>query len=198
MTKMAHVPVSKISGKALAWAVAAVRGRALRDPIPASYEAVKGLEVPFELFDVDIRSRGEEIIDAKVFPVTVERCGINVKVGASAPSIDVRYHCGERASASIDMFYLTKEEAEIDAQRCLHGSVRDYDPVNDWAECGKLIDEFGILFQAGGHGELIAYLRADGLDGPSGRARDHRTAALRCVLAARVGNVVVVPAELVD
>ncbi|KLR57126.1 hypothetical protein OX89_14125 [Diaphorobacter sp. J5-51] len=160
---------------------------------------MEGLTTPFTLFDVTYIYRGDgEIADAKTAPVKIIRYGINHEVRATAPSVTFIDHQGRKGLASVDMFYTNREEAELEIIIATKGQIADFDPLGDWAQCGKLIDEYGIMFESIQHedGKMIqAYLRGRGTSGPKGVGKNHRVAALRCLLASNYAEGVPMIAE---
>ncbi|RUP35718.1 MAG: hypothetical protein EKK45_00330 [Curvibacter sp.] len=196
MKKMKTVRTSEISGRALAWAVALVQGRALREPVYATNDDVKDLPIPFTLYEVTHVLRNDVLVSTHVQPVTVERYGILQHVRATAPSITFRGADGRRSLGSVSMFFLTEEEAQLDAQLQMKGGLKGFDPENDWRQTGDLIDEVGIMFQSSGHLEVLAYTRMRGTSGPTAIGASHRQAALRLVVMLKFGKEIEVPAEL--
>lgn len=201
MQETKTISVNDLDGPALAWAVGVQRGRATRAPVPAKDADVENLAVPFTLYEVETTSDSDGDTFAKsarVRPIEVTRYGVNKAVGATAPSISFRDADGRKALGSVDMFYLTPEEAAIEAQIALCGAVYDgYDPADDWNECGRIIEELDILFSPSGEAGITAYTRNAGLAGPVGVSDDYRTAVLRCFMHVMQGPMVTVPADLV-
>ncbi len=196
MTKMKTVRTSEISCRALAWAVALVQGLALREPVYATNDDVKDLPIPFTLYEVTHVLRNDVLVSTHVQPVTVERYGILQHVKATAPSITFRGADGRRSLGSVSMFFLTEEEAQLDAQLQMKGGLKGFDPENDWRQTGDLIDEVGIMFQSCGPLDVLAYTRMRGTSGPTAIGASHRQAALRLVVMLKFGNEIEVPAEL--
>ena len=196
MKKMKTVRTSEIYGRALAWAVALVQGRALREPVYATNDDVKDLPIPFTLYEVTHVLRNDVLVSTHVQPVTVERYGILQHVRATAPSITFRGADGRRSLGSVSMFFLTEEEAQLDVQLQMKGGLKGFDPENDWRQTGDLIDEVGIMFQSSGHLEVLAYTRMRGTSGPTAIGASHRQAALRLVVMLKFGKEIEVPVEL--
>jgi len=196
MTKMKTVRTSDISGRALAWAVAFVQGRALREPVYATNDDVKDLPIPFTLYEVTHVLRNDVLVSTHVQPVTVERYGVLQDVRASAPTITFCGADGRRGLGTVDMFFMTKDEADLDAQLQLKGGLEGFDPENNWRQTGDLIDEVGIMFQSSGPQDILAYTRMRGISGPTAIGASHRQAALRLVVMMKFGNEIEVPAEL--
>ncbi len=196
MKKMKTVRTSEIYGRALAWAVALVQGRALREPVYATNDDVKDLPIPFTLYEVTHVLRNDVLVSTHVQPVTVERYGILQHVRATAPSITFRGADGRRSLGSVSMFFLTEEEAQLDVQLQMKGGLKGFDPETDWRQTGDLIDEVGIMFQSSGHLEVLAYTRMRGTSGPTAIGASHRQAALRLVVMLKFGKEIEVPVEL--
>lgn len=196
MSQLISIATSELKDRALAWAVAVVMGRALRAPRYASIEATKHLKLPFTLYDVDVtvaEDDEDKITQASPVEITVVECN-----SGNDPLIVYRDQDGQEVTSWLRFYFVDKHEAEIRAAECLYGPWSKYDPANDWTECGRIIDARGILFQAAEGGAVMAYLRNKGTSGPKGFACDHRTAALRCLVAAECGPTVDVPADLVN
>ena len=197
--EMKTMLIKDIDGRQANWAVANLKGMALRDPIYACDEDVEGKQVPFVLYEVVSTYHGDDIVSAIVTPVKVVRYGVNHEAGASAPSITFIGHDGRKALGSVDMFFICKEEAELEARHQTKGHVCDFTPVDDWTQCGQIIEEYGIMFRSVQHSKgltIQAYLRSRGTSGPSGFGENHRIAALRCLLASEYGENVDVPSDL--
>lgn len=196
MNEMIKVPVCTAPLAALDWAIAKARGRALRDAVNATHEDVAHLTVPFVLYEVVGIYNGEgEAVNASVVPITVERYGINAEAGATAPSITYREN-GRRANGSVQDFYLTKEEAEIEVKTWIEGGLHDYSPTTNWALMGPIIHEAGIAFQYQSKTSLMAYLGSEGTAGACGTGENHLIAAARCYLVSVYGQTIEVPQEL--
>lgn len=172
--------------------VAKAEGRALREPVYATNKDVEALTVPFVLWETTGTYREDACVKAEVSPITVTRYGVNHAVGASAPSISFIASNGRSALGSVEMFFLTKEEAELDAQLCLFGGLDGYSPTTDWAQGGPIIEAEGIYYEPLGT-EFLAH--KDGTDveavGPT-----PLIAAMRCYCCAKLGDEIDIPEEL--
>ena len=71
-------------------------------------------------------------------------------------------------------------------------------PSTNWSIAGPIIDREGIMFQSGGEGVIIAYLRSAGTSGVTGQGATHLQAAMRAYVASRLGDEVEVPDELTE
>lgn len=217
------VKVSEATDNQLNWMVAKCEGRALREPVYATNKDVESSMTPFTLWETTGTYRDDTCIGAAVSPITVTRYGINYAVGASAPSISFTDSKGRSALGSVGMFFLTKEEAELDAQLCLFGGLDGYSPTTDWSQGGPIIERERI--------ELCSYSN-DGVETAFKSMGDERgnysheeeyvvsvpevvvwtawvkygsykqdgrtplIAAMRCFVTSRLGDEVEVPEEL--
>ncbi len=180
------ITINALDGQDLNRAVGNLLGLARREPVRATHADVECLATPFTLFDVEYKYRNDEMVDAKIVPIKIVRYGINHEVGATAPSVTFIDQQGRKCLGSVDMFYTTREEAEREAILAIKGLIADFDPLGDWAQCGELIDKYGIMFESIQIEDEImiqAYLRGRGTSGPKGVGKSHRVAALRCLLA---------------
>lgn len=71
-----------------------------------------------------------------------------------------------------------------------------YDPSVNWSQGGPIIDNIQAMFMAHIDGGIISYLRKHGTSGPIGKGPTHLIAAMRCLVASRIGDEVDVPEEL--
>lgn len=213
-----QIKTSELIGTALDWAVAKAEGfeRVILDeddsqtyhvyvekyahPDPLTYEAVAQRSLPFTVYGV-----GEH----RVEKVEVIRCGIDESVGATAPSITVRYPNGRHASSSICLFFDTQADAE--KSRLADGGFSDwFSPSTDWAQGGPIIAREDIAFrkyhkpESTNHGTYYARVcRESGT-----QVHWHKTtgfqhtgptaliAAMRCYVASKLGDTVDVPDQL--
>jgi hypothetical protein len=189
---------SELSGKALDRMVGLLEGKAHREPRLGTDAEAAALSIPFAMYEVVRRfnaATGDETF--AVSPITVTRYGINVKTGATAPSIDFTDAASNKATGSVSMFYFDKVEAELEARGEQFGYADEFSPSSNWEQGGLIIDRERIATQPVGH-QWIA--------GLSGR-RERETsswscfgptllvAAMRCYVAARLGAEVDVPHE---
>lgn len=197
MNETIKIAIADAPLPALDWAIAKARGRALRDAVSATDEDVAHLKVPFVLYEVVGIYDGEgEATSASVIPITVLRYGINTDVGATAPSITYRAN-GRCAYGSVQDFYLTKEEAEIEVKTWIEGGLHEFTPTTNWGIMGPIIDEAGIAFQYQTKTSLKAYLGSTGTAGACGIGENHLIAAARCYLTSVYGQFIEVPKGLV-
>jgi hypothetical protein len=136
--------VCELSGRDLDAAVAVCKGIPLRRGIRASNENVEDLKVPFTLYEVQVRYQGEKCIGAEVKEIEVIRYGISYPLGATAPSISFIDSCGRDGRSTVDCFYLSREEAEIEATIEKLGKFEDFYPSTNWAQAGPVFEREGI------------------------------------------------------
>ena len=187
-------------GPALDWAVAMSEGRVLREPINATYGDVVGIKTPFYLREVVATYNSEKCVAAVVKDIKVIRCGGDSSVGASAPSISFVTSDGVTCRGSIEMFFLSTEEAELEAQRYLHGDTDGFTPATDWSQGGPIIEREEITISHWSRTRLIKFWRA-GLTDENGKCywQDGPTmliAAMRAYVAFKLGDEVEISEEL--
>lgn len=83
-----------------------------------------------------------------------------------------------------------------------NGFVKEiWSPSTDWAQCGSLIDKYRPDIQTNSDGQIAAYLN-NSLSDPEplaiGRGDTYLIAVCRAIVAAKLGDTVQVPAELVE
>ncbi len=221
---MKTVKTCELEGAALDWAVALCEGVAMREPVRATYADVEGWQTPFTLKEVQCVYNGrDEIERIAVKDVTVTRCGIDHAVGATAPSISFVGSDGRKARGSVDMFFLSEEEAALEVQAMLKGHLEYFHPSTNWRQAGPIIErldisivrvynglpseERGALWFATRHAHHIPLKRLD--DGrPTSPYfmvdEDHKSAygptpliaAMRCYVAFKLGQEVQIPEDL--
>jgi len=79
--------------------------------------------------------------------------------------------------------------------------LEEYSPSADWAQCGFLIDKYRPDVQTNRDGQIAAYLNNSLSDTEPlaiGRGDAYLVAVCRAIVAARLGDTVQVPAELVE
>lgn len=134
------VKTQTLQGAALDWAVAKSLGGV--QPIPeTTWEDVKDIEVPFQMWEVVTNSNG----DAWIKPISVVRCGVDHTVGATAPSISAIDSKGETFRGSIRDYYLTALQAENEVRRITKGDLSN--PLKystKWKYGGPLVEESKI------------------------------------------------------
>lgn len=194
------IKTADLIGAALDWAVAKCEGRVLVEPEPASYEKVRGLRIPFQLWDVVCTYRNDVLVSAAPMPIRVDRCGIDHTVGATAPSITFSGGIDRNARGSVDMFYMTEDDARTAAVLMLKGGLDDFSPSTTWSLAGPIIEreELQVYVANAVDGKWCAkpsdseYWDFDGAAyGPT-----PLIAAMRCFIASRLGDEVDVPEEL--
>ena len=198
---MKKIEVNQAPVDAIDWAIAKIKGRAMRAPVHATEEDVEKLSVPFILYEVNYKYIDDALNDAYVSAITVTRSGINHEACATAPSITFKDEKGRSCLGSASNYFLNREEALLEAQLAIFGGSDGFSPTSDWNDGGPIIDEKEIMFTTAPDGpdgrKLIrAYLRKLGTSGPCGIAVTHLVAAMRCVVASEMGPVVEVPRAL--
>lgn len=195
------IEVNAASNAVLNWAMAKITGRALRHPVRATNEDVEGMALPFELFEVNYTYRSGDVAGATCTPIKVVRFGSNVPPGAPAPSIDFEWGEGQAGRGNVGDYYLTLEEAQLEARGTMHGILEGYVPTIDWDVGGPLLDNYGILFAApkrrsGLPRQFEATLDPQGEPSACGLGPTHLIAAMRCIVIAKMGEVIEVPDDI--
>lgn len=200
------VKVSEATDNQINWMVAVAEGRALREPVYATNKDVESSMTPFTLWETTGTYRDDTCIGAVVSPIKVTRYGINHAVGASAPSISFTDSKGRSALGSVNMFFLTKEEAELDAQLCLFGGLDGYSPTTYWDQGGPIIEREKIeIHYYCNPDEVMASLHIGEYDDEGEFIADSHhpmtgptplISAMRCFVISRLGDEVEVPEEL--
>lgn len=189
-----------LTDAALNWAVAKCEGRLLHEPVRATDADVANLAVPFTMYEVGWVWADDKVVRADVLPITVTRYGVNTAVGATAPSISFVGSDRREALGSVEMFYLDKIQAELEAVGALNGTLDDFHPSTDWSQGGPIIGRERILFR-GVYGEvqaINAFFYATGSEGRNVTGPDHLIAAMRCYVASKLGDEVDVPDALIS
>ncbi len=200
------VNVSEATGNVLDLLVAAAEGIPLRRPVRATNTDVERLAVPFELFDVEVIFRNDKPVSAKVQQIKVIRYGIAKDVAATAPSITFIDSGGQKAWGSVDMFFLDKKEAELEALAAVKGAADYFHPSADWSQAGLIIEREFIELRVVSAGtskhsttdswEAIASTSSGDdlfVTGPT-----PIVAAMRCYAASKLGSEVEMPDELLQ
>lgn len=204
------VKTQNLQGAALDWAVVKTLGGV--QPIPeTTWEDVKDIEVPFQMWEVVTNSDG----DAWIEPISVVRCGVDHTVGATAPSISAIDSKGETFRGSIRDYYLTALQAENEVRRITKGDLSN--PLKystKWEYGGPLIDASKINLVCTG-GKWVAELgQLDPINTYGPQGDDWGTyfqieefgvatgptpliAAMRALIASQFGSEVEVPDNLV-
>lgn len=201
MTTMTTVHADTASEGQLNWAVAKTLGMALREPVSAKDEDFAGMAVPFKLYDV-FNSGSDEVPYYEIRVVTVTRHGI--LPDASAPTVDVEYFSERlgrnvRALSTVDFYFASREEAEVDVNASMRGSYdEDFHPVLDWNFVGEFIDDLDILFTRADRYRVRAFL--DGRDAQGEQTfsigENHREAAIRLYVKLKLGDLFEAPASI--
>jgi len=194
------IKTSELSGGALDWAVAKCEGRALSEPKNATNESVKGLRIPFQLWDVCCTYYKDELIKATPSPIVVNRFGVDHSVGAITPSISFSDDRDKNARGSVDMFYMSQDDAQQAAEAMLKGTIEDYYPSTNWSQGGPIIERERIqVFPHNGAMEWCGVARAQREGYVALLTKDGPTpliAAMRCYVASKLGDEVEIPEEL--
>lgn len=191
---------SELQVRFLNWAVAKAEGRILYVPDRATNEDLAELQVPFKMYGVrSIITRASTVWDVEEIAVT--RFGVNHLVGATVPSISFTDSTGERGLGSADLFHLTREAAQLEADQENFGGLEGFEPSTDWAQGGPIIERrrISVLLNSDGNweagtaweffqSESFAYHRQGG---PT-----PLIAAMRCYVASKWGDEVEIPEEL--
>lgn len=222
MSEFVKVKTKELDNDALDWVLAKLNGIPLRDPIYASNEDVENLQVPFVLYDVISVSSDEDdsvCLSSKVDEIVVTRYGIDTTIGASSPSIDFSRKSqtedekkkGPRSYArgSVDLFFLKKEEAELETQVALKGFLEDYSPSSNKKLAFDLIEKEFISITIGEYDTVddkvvvkswAARSLNDEINDNFGNlyGPTMAIAGLRCLVNSKCGPEVEVPAHLVN
>lgn len=191
---------ANLTGRALDYAVAKAQGRAMREPIRATYADIALLAPPFKLWEVtQIEMRYTDrptTVLGVLHEITVVWHGI--APGCSAPSLKFIDTRGTLCYGSAGLFYISKEEAELEKLAIEKGSVGDFYP----STCGddavpiigsKRIEVRWIITDAEGGGYWQAanlFTDTYGCMGPT-----FLIAAMRCFVASTLGDEIDIPQE---
>lgn len=189
------IKVSEATNLQIDWLVAKCEGMTTKIPPTATWDDVKGLEVPFTLYEVVTCYTGDVFARCEVHPIKVTRCGVMEGTGATLPSISFTGSDGRRALGSIADYYLTKEAADVDAVVSMAGGEYwdGYTPSTNWSQGGPIIDREKITTHAHQDGDWCATVR--GYDSEQS-GHTPLIAAMRCYVASKLGNEVDVPEDL--
>lgn len=188
---------SELIGPALDWAVAKCEGRVLREPVNATYEDVAGIKTPFYLREVAATYHNETCVAAVVKDIKVIRCGVDLSIGASAPSISFVASDGVICRGSVEMFFLSNEEAEMEAQRYLHGDTEGFSPSTNWAQGGPIIEREEIALAPGYNWEATKEIEYRGeADYCVQHGPTPLIAAMRSYVCGNLGDEIEIPEEL--
>jgi hypothetical protein len=162
----------------------------------ATWDDVKGLEVPFTLYEVVTCYTNDVFARCEVHPIKVTRCGVMEGTGATLPSISFTSSDGRRALGSIADYYLTKEAADVDAAVSMAGGEYwdGYTPSTDWAQGGPIIEREKIQ---PAYCRAITEWRAEHYSNPAIQyGTTPLIAAMRCYVASKMGDEVEIPKEV--
>lgn len=182
--------VSELSGAALDWAVAKCEG-AGNFPKETTWEDVKDLDVPFQMWEVSCNDKGRYWIS----PITVFRCGVDVSVGATAPSISAVDQKGRAFRGSIRDYYLTALEAENEVRVQTCGDLNNPASYStNWSKGGPIIERERVELRSyADQWRAVMHLTDDSIfaDGPT-----PLVAAMLCYVASKLGDDIDVPESL--
>lgn len=192
------VNVREATGKVLDLLVAKSEGIALRMPVRAKTTDVELMEVPFDLFDVEVFCDDDDYpVSADVRKIKVIRYGIAKEVGATAPSITFIDSRGQKAWGSVDMFFLDKKEAELEALAAVKGTADDFHPSTNREQGHQIVERemISTVYRAGEY--WLAYTHENYKGNASdGIGPTPLVAAMRCYVASKLGEEIEVPDNL--
>jgi hypothetical protein len=193
------VTVSEATGKVLDLLVAAAEGIPLRKPVRATNADVEHMAVPFELFDVEVIFRNDKPVSAKVRQIKVIRYGIAKDVAATAPSITFIDSKGQKAWGSVDLFFLDKEEAELETLAAVKGEFEYFHPSTDREQGYQIVEREKMLVMWDATNQWKCVLTPN-MNEPHFYYRYYAStpliAAMRCYVTKKFGDEVEVPDEL--
>jgi hypothetical protein len=175
--------------RALDYAVAKAEGRVLRIPTRATNADLEKLQAPFKLYDTVCRSGQWHVVE-----VIVTFFGVRTDVGATAPSVTVLYADGRERWSSADSFYLTREEAQLEADLENIGGLDGLAPSTDGAQGMEIIEREKITIEYLGWADTKWQSNIEGENYSQGPAP--LIAAMRCYVASKLGDTVEIPNEL--
>lgn len=192
--KTISIPVASATNIQLDWAMAIFLGRAEREPVHAKDADLEGKTLPVTLYETASIYSPNAPSEARVTPIRVTRFG--VQEGAKLPTINFLGEDNSEGRGVVGMFYLTSQEAEMDAKAALKGYALDFHPTTSWGDCGQLIHDFRVTFEdcAGQHFKARTALM--GRQAGEGLGATHQVAAVRSILAMESGETIVVPEDL--
>lgn len=191
------IDLMEASNTQLDWALAILRGRAERRAVHAKDANLRAVPLPCELYEVSTITSASGGVRAKVSPITVTRFG--VLEGAKLPTISFVDDRGQEGRGVAGSYYLTREEADMEAKAIMNGFAVSFRPATSWSHGGPLLDEykigFGPMVNSGGY-----VARATKGLGSSGtcNGQDHLQAAARSILACEGITTLEVPYNLED
>lgn len=174
-----------------------MRGRALSEPKNATNESVKGLRIPFQLWDVRCTYYKDELIKATPLPDCCKQVWGRSLRRAITPSISFSDDRDKNARGSVDMFYMSQDDAQQAAEAMLKGTIEDYHPSTDWSQGGPIIERERIDIVSDPNGTAgwmaLTYVNFSKVfkSGPT-----PLIAAMRCYVASKLGDEAEIPEEL--
>jgi hypothetical protein len=118
-----------LTHRQLDWCIAKLTGRALRSPRRGTDADAEGRAVPFRMYETVATT-----VDGKtthtVAPLTVTRFGV-AGPGASLPTISFVGSDGRAARGSMSLFFVDREEAELEAQGANRGYFEGFHPTTN-------------------------------------------------------------------
>ncbi len=192
--KRIPIAVSTASNIQLDWAMAMILGRAEREPVHAKDTDLEGKALPITLYETASIYSPNTPYEARVSPIRVTRFG--VQNGAKLPTINFLAEDGSEGRGVVGMFYLTKQEAELEAKATLKGYALDFHPTTSWGDCGQLLHDYRVTFEdCEGH-HFKAHTSRLGRRAGEGQGATHQVAALRSILTMESGDNIMVPENL--
>jgi len=93
------------------------------------------------------------------------------------------------------MFFLSKDEAELEAALATKGNVEGFHPSSEWYQGGPIIEREGISWHCGNKTSWHAYAYGgnDNITGPT-----PLIAAMRCYAVSKLGDEAEVPDEFLE
>ena len=73
-----------------------------------------------------------------------------------------------------------------------------YTPSTNWSQGGPIIEREAILFHPAANQRFMAFFRKTGTSGIVGFGETHLIAAMRCLVASKLGDEIEIPEELQD
>ena len=190
--------VSELAGFKLDYAVAMCEGYALREPVRARNEDVEHLPVPFKMYGVQTQVNvNEKSTHSTVEEVTVTRYGVVSEVRATAPTISFTDEKGIECWGTVKLFYLSREEAELECLVENVGSVYGFSPSTNWALGGEIIEREGISVDRDAV-DWTAWTWARTRDAAEyvSSGDTPLIAAMRCFVVSKLGDEVEIPEDI--
>lgn len=192
--KTINIAVSWASNIQLDWAMAMILGRAEREPVYAKDDDLEGKVLPITLYETASITSPNTPFDVRVSSIRVTRFG--VLPGAKLPLINFLCEDGSEGRGAVGMFYLTKQEAELEAKATLKGYALEFHPTTSWGDCGQLLHDYRVTFEDCDGQHFKARTSHMGWRVGEGLGATHQVAAVRSILAMESGGTITVPEEL--